>query len=144
MQAGSSRPTGWSCGLSPRLLRGGKGMQGSIRQRWAHGWAQGRGKAGLWRALLCSGVGHKWSVSIGCYGTIPGAGAAENRGQIRVVLRRPSGLSWPPSPSRSSSGGHRFSALTLQPWGHRPDCLCCDWVLGTPLFWPEVWGLGVT
>lgn len=50
-----------------------------------------RGKAGLWRALLCSGVGHKWSVSICCYGTISGAGAAENRGQIRVALRGPPG-----------------------------------------------------
>ena len=31
-------------------------------------------------------------MSIGCYGTISGAGAAENRGQIRVALRRPSGV----------------------------------------------------
>ena len=72
----------------------------------------------------------------------PGLLRTEARSEWRSEGRL--GLPWPPSLSRSSSGGHRFSALTLQPWGHRPDCLCCDWVLGTPLFWPEVWGLGVT
>lgn len=123
MRAGSSRPTGWSCGLSWNF--GGGSALPETSQEWEGGagvynaemgsWMghQGRGKAGLWRALLCSGVGHKWCEYRFVMGLFlePRLLRTETRSELCSEGRL--GLSWPPSLSRSSPGGHRFSELTL-------------------------------
>lgn len=75
-------------GALPETSQEWEGGAGVYKAEMAGTGHQGRGKAGLWRALLCSGSGHKWSVNIGCYGAISGAEATENRGQIRAVLRK--------------------------------------------------------
>ena len=152
-------------GKRQRLLGGAVGSLGNLggggappetSQKWEAGagvcaaevgsWKghQSRGRVRLWRALVCSRVSNKRSISIGCCSVISGAEATENGGQIRVLLGRPLRLSWLPAPSGRPSVGAQIhhadiSFLTFTPL---LKTFCQGYALGfRPLWGPSesVW-----
>lgn len=90
---------------------GGAGVYKAKMGSWTG--HQGRGKAGLWRALLCSRVGHKWCEYRFVMGLFLELRLLRTEARSELCSEGRVVLSWPPSPSRSSPGGHRFSMLTL-------------------------------